>query len=143
MQITTQWLSLILAILEVTFLHFFFAYGLQCFYCHFDTYFSTVNPVSTGKESCLKVKSEEKESLSTVYQNTIETPYKLVSNTSKYGAATLPTLFFTAALQLRYQNDVKLLAWLKTLFQREKKAVLTVKSDKQESFSTINENWKW
>ena len=51
MQITTQWLSLILAILVVTFLHFFFAYGLQCFYCHFNTYLSTVNPVWTGKES--------------------------------------------------------------------------------------------
>ena len=83
------------------------------------------------------------EGIAFYHRNTVETPYKLVSNTSKYGAATLPTLFFTAALQLRYQNDVKLLAWLKTLFQREKKAVLTVKSDKQESFSTINENWKW
>ena len=62
--------------------------------------------------------------------NTVETPYKPVSNTSKYGAAILSTLFLTAPLQLGYQSNVKLLAWLKTLFQQEKKAVLTVKSDK-------------
>ena len=75
-------------------------------------------------------KADWVEGIAFYHRNTIETPYKLVSNTSKYGAATLSTLFFTAPLQLRYQSDVKLLAWLKTLFQREKKAVLTVKSDK-------------